>query len=74
MEHPGRLEGVVRGISTVPVGLGVGKVVKLGRLPVKVQLSLQYMPVRPRNTGQEWDIQVRVTPVIPKLIKGILFK
>jgi hypothetical protein len=50
MEHPGRLEGVVRGISTVPVGLGVGKVVKLGRLPVKVQLSLQYMPVRPRNT------------------------
>jgi hypothetical protein len=40
-------------VWTVPIGLGVGKVVKLGRLPVKLQLSLQYMPVRPRNSGQE---------------------
>ena len=61
-------------VWTVPIGLGVGKVVKLGRLPVKIQLSLQYMPVRPRNTGQEWDVQVQITPVIPKLIKGILFE
>jgi len=61
-------------VWTVPVGLGVGKVVKLGRLPVKLQLSLQYMPVRPRNTGQEWDVQVQITPIIPKLIKGVLFE
>ncbi len=43
-------------IWTVPVGLGVGKVVKLGRLPVKLQLSLQYMPVHPHNSGQEWNV------------------
>ena len=61
-------------IWTVPLGVGVGKVVRLGRLPIKFQLSLQYMPVRPRNTGQEWDVQVQITPVIPKLIKGILFE
>jgi len=61
-------------IWTVPLGVGLGKVVKLGRLPIKFQLSLQYMPVRPRNTGQEWDVQVQITPVIPKLIKGILFE
>jgi hypothetical protein len=61
-------------VWTVPVGLGVGKVVRLGRLPVKFQLALQYMPVRPRSTGQEWNVQVQVTPVIPKLIKGILFE
>ena len=60
-------------VWTVPIGLGVGKVVRLGRLPVKFQLSLQYMPVRPRSIGQEWNVQVQVTPVIPKLIKGILF-
>jgi hypothetical protein len=47
---------------------------KLGRLPVKIQLGLQYMPVRPRNSGQEWNVQVEVTPVIPKLIKGVLFE
>jgi hypothetical protein len=61
-------------VWTVPVGVGVGKVIKLGRLPVKLQLSLQYMPVRPQNTGQEWNVQVQVTPVIPKLVKGILFE
>jgi hypothetical protein len=61
-------------IWTVPVGLGVGKVVKLGRLPVKLELSLQYMPVHPHETGQQWNVQVQVTPVLPKLIKGILFE
>jgi hypothetical protein len=58
----------------VPVGLNVGKVVKLGRLPVKLQVAVQYMPVHPHDTGQEWNFQVQVTPVIPKLIKGILFE
>jgi hypothetical protein len=43
-------------------------------MPVKLQLALQYMPVRPQNSGQEWNVQVQVTPVIPKLIKGILFE
>jgi len=61
-------------IWTVPVGLGVGKVVKLGRLPVKFTLSVQYMPVHPHISGQEWDVQVQITPVLPKLIKGVLFQ
>jgi hypothetical protein len=61
-------------VWTVPVGVGVGKVVKLGRLPVKFQLALQYMPVHPRDTGQQWNIQLAVTPVIPKLVKGALFE
>ena len=61
-------------IWTVPVGLGLGKVVKFGRLPVKIQLALQYMPVHPRISGQEWNVQVQITPVIPKLIKGVLFQ
>ena len=61
-------------VWTVPVGVGVGKVVKLGHLPVKFQLALQYMPVRPRSSGQEWDVQVQITPVLPKLIKSTLFE
>jgi hypothetical protein len=61
-------------VWTVPVGLGLAKVVKLGRLPVKVQLAVQYMPVHPRISGQEWNVQLSVTPVIPKLIKGVLFQ
>ena len=61
-------------IWTVPIGLGLGKVVKFGRLPVKLQLAVQYMPVHPRISGQEWNVQVQITPVIPKLIKGVLFQ
>jgi len=60
-------------VWTVPVGVGVGKVVKLGRLPVKFALSLQYMPVHPQD-GQEWNVQIQITPVLPKLIKGTLFE
>jgi hypothetical protein len=58
---------------TVPVGLAIGKVVKLGRLPVKLQIAGQYMPVHPSELGQEWNVQVVVTPVLPKLFKGTVF-
>jgi hypothetical protein len=61
-------------VWTVPIGLGLGKVVKLGRLPVKIQLAVQYIPVHPRISGQEWNVQVSITPVIPKLVKGVLFQ
>ncbi len=57
---------------TVPIGVAVGKVVKLGPLPVKIQLGGQYMPIHPRD-GQEWNIQLQLTPVLPKLIKEPLF-
>jgi len=52
----------------------LAKVVKFGRLPVKLQLAVQYMPVHPRINGQEWNVQVEIIPVIPKLVKGALFK
>ena len=61
-------------VWTVPIGLNLGKVVKFGRLPVKLQLAVQYMPVHPRIDGQEWNVQVSITPVLPKLIKGVLFQ
>ena len=58
----------------MPAGVAVGKVLKLGPLPVKVQIAGQYMPIRPDRVGQEWNIQLQLTPVIPKLIKEPLFK
>ena len=54
---------------TFPIGLNVSKVQKIGILPVKFQLQGQYMPVNPSVFGQRWNIQVAITPVIPKLIK-----
>jgi hypothetical protein len=60
-------------VWTVPIGLSVAKVFKLGPLPVKIALGGQYMPIHPDIGGQKWNIQLSVTPVIPKLIKGNLF-
>ena len=51
-------------VWTVPIGLALSKVVKFGRLPVKLQLAVQYMPMHPRISGQEWNVQVSITPVL----------
>ena len=59
-------------VWTVPVGLQVGKVFKFGKLPVRIGLGAQYMVHHPDIGGQKWNIQLNVTPVIPKLIKGNL--
>jgi hypothetical protein len=58
---------------TFPIGLNVSKVMKIGPLPVKFAVQGQYMPVHPDVFGQKWNLQLAVTPVIPKLIKGDLF-
>ena len=57
----------------MPIGIGVGKVVKFGRLPVKISLAGQYMVMQPDPVGQKWNVQIQLTPVLPKLIEGTLF-
>jgi hypothetical protein len=59
-------------VWTVPIGLSVAKVLKLGKLPVRIALAGQYMPVHPDVFGQKWNLQVVVAPVLPKLIRGNL--
>ena len=58
---------------TFPVGLGVGKTVKFGKLPVNFQIQGQWMPWHPDDFGQRWNIQLVIKPVIPSLIPGTLF-
>ena len=61
-------------VWTVPIGLGVGKVVKFGRLPVKLQLSVQYMPVHPRKFSDRSGTCRFRSRLSSKLIKGVLFE
>ena len=59
---------------TFPVGLGVGKVLKLGDgWSVKLGLQLEYMPVHPDEFGQEANVQVTFTPVAPQPFGRPLF-
>jgi hypothetical protein len=54
---------------TFPIGLGVGKLVKFGKLPVKFQVELQYAVVHPDDIGQRWNVRFVMTPVLPSLVK-----
>jgi hypothetical protein len=58
---------------TIPLGLSVAKVVWFGKLPVQVQVGGQYFVERPTG-GPEWNFQIQLTPVIPRLIKKPLFE
>lgn len=57
----------------VPIGIGVGKMVKLGKLPVKVQLEYDYYVAHPNSFGPRHLLNLKITPVIPALIKKPLF-
>jgi hypothetical protein len=59
---------------TVPIGLSVAKVLKLGRLPVRFAFGVQWMAVQPDRYGQKWNFQVVIAPVLPKLIRGNLIE
>lgn len=52
---------------TLPVGLGLAKLVKLGKLPVKIGAEADYSVIRPRGAGTEWTFKLTITPIIPKL-------
>jgi hypothetical protein len=67
-------KGSATNACTVPIGMTISKVMKVGPLPVKFQLAGRSMPVHPTNFGQVWNLQVSVTPVLPKLIKGDLLE
>lgn len=57
----------------VPVGLFVGKMVKIGEMPVKFQLGFEYSVVREDDFGQRAQIKFNVIPVIPSLVKNPIF-
>lgn len=49
---------------TVPVGLGLTKTVRWGKVPVKLRWELHYSVIRPEDYGNEWTFRFQVTPVI----------
>jgi hypothetical protein len=49
---------------TVPIGLGVTKTVRVGKLPMKLRAEVHYSIVRPDSYGEVWNIRLQITPVI----------
>jgi hypothetical protein len=46
---------------TVPVGGGVSKVVRVGELPLKLEVGAYYNAVRPTSSQDPWQLQARLT-------------
>jgi len=52
-----------------PVGPQIGKLVKIGAMPVKFELQALYYPIHPDVYAPKWNVQLQVTPLLPALIK-----
>lgn len=49
----------------MPIGGGVGKILRIGALPLDVQVGAYYNVVRPDN-GPEWELRVQVQFLFPR--------
>ena len=49
---------------TVPVGLGLTKTFRMGKVPFKARIEPQWTLVSPDNFGEQWNIRVQLAPVI----------
>jgi len=51
---------------TIPFGGGVGKILKVGNLPLNVQVSGYYNVETPDTFGPEWQLRTQVQFMFPK--------
>ena len=49
---------------TFPVGLGLTKTTRWGKMPVKLRAEVHYSVIKPDDYGTEWNIRFQITPVI----------
>jgi hypothetical protein len=57
----------------VPVGLFVGKTVKMGKTPVNIKAGLEYSVVSEDTYGKRAAFRFQITPVVPSLIQKPIF-
>jgi hypothetical protein len=57
----------------VPLGLLVAKATKIGKMPVKLQLGVEYSVVSQDDFGKRAMIKLNIIPVIGSLVKGPIF-
>jgi hypothetical protein len=54
---------------TLPVGMGIGRMFEIGKLPVRIQLEVDYSVIHPDDKiGSRWDFRLYFTPVIPTFL------
>ena len=54
---------------TLPVGLGIGRMFEIAKLPVHIQLEVDYSVIHPNDkAGSRWDFRLYIIPVIPTFL------
>lgn len=51
---------------TVPMGLGIGKAMKLGKIPLTAQMHAYYNVVTPDDYGEAWQMRIQVQLLFPR--------
>jgi hypothetical protein len=54
---------------TIPLNLTVGKTIKVGSLPLKLALELNYYVEQPDAFGPEWMVSFNITPVVENIFE-----
>ena len=49
---------------TLPIGLGIKKTIKIGKIPVKSRIEPQYSIISPDDYGSVWNMRIQIAPVI----------
>jgi hypothetical protein len=57
----------------VPVGLGVGRTVRIGEMPFQVSFEASYAVIHPDTFGERWNFRLILKPVLPALIEKPIF-
>ena len=54
---------------TVPVGLGIERMIEIAQLPVFIQVGVEYSVIHPEDKiGSRWDFRLNIIPVIPTFL------
>jgi len=52
--------------TTLPIGLGIGRMIEIGSLPVQIHFEADYSAIHPGDKfGSRWDFRAYFIPVIP---------
>ena len=51
---------------TVPLGLGVGRAMKFGKIPGSAQIHAYYNAVTPDDYGEDWQLRIQVQFLFPR--------
>ena len=57
----------------VPIGVFVGKTIKVGNTPLNLKFGLEHSVVSQDDFGKRTAFRIQITPVIPSLIKNPIF-